>query len=112
MIYELGGHKYKVIKVDKIQRTSQGIDEGFGAVSPSQNVIAILDGMDKTREEENLLHEILHTFNDEYGIGLSERQIVALTGSLFNQFGEILIKTLDKILYKGEYIGGIYILSD
>lgn len=112
MDYEIAGHRYKVIRVDKIKKTSRDTEGAFGAVSVSQNIIAILNSMEKTRGEEILLHEILHTFDNEFGIGLSERQIEALTGSLFNQFGTILIPILDKILIGSEYIGGTYIVYD
>lgn len=53
-----------------------------GTCDLNAGTVAVLDGMSPELTRSTLLHELIHAVSDMFGVGLSERQVVALEGGL------------------------------
>jgi hypothetical protein len=68
-----------------ICRLSDAImQQGAGAAELDHASILLNKDIEKQRQEQRLLHEVLHIISDELELGLGEKQIMGLTAGLYS----------------------------
>tara|TARA_R110002051_G_scaffold318947_1_gene402150 strand:+ start:1967 stop:2287 length:321 start_codon:yes stop_codon:yes gene_type:complete len=77
----IGGHEYEVIFTDLQHEDSS--KELYGRHEVKDNIIYINKNIHKSRQQETLIHEILHAIHFNCGLKHNEGYIDALSNGLF-----------------------------
>ena len=91
----IGGHNY-IIVLDEL---SSGKDNRvlYGRHLVEDNIILINSKIEKSRQQETLIHEILHSIHFNCGLEHDERAIEAISNGLFQLgIGDYLWKKAQK----------------
>ena len=91
----IGGHNY-IIVLDEL---SSGEDNRvlYGRHLVEDNIILINSKIEKSRQQETLIHEILHSIHFNCGLEHDERTIEAISNGLFQLgIGDYLWKKAQK----------------
>ena len=83
MLVKIFGHTYQVIFVDEVENKSYPDHSLMGVCKIADLEIQILDSLPVSRQEETLLHEILHALDAALATNLKEKQIQKLSEGLF-----------------------------
>lgn len=57
-------------------------DDAIGMCETHRQTIRVETGLPRETEEDTLFHEVIHAVDETLGLGLSERQVIALASGL------------------------------
>ena len=83
MLINVLGHKYQVLFVDEVENKSHPAQSLMGVCNSAALEIQILTSMPVSRQEETLLHEILHALDAALSTDLKEKQVHQLSEGLY-----------------------------
>jgi hypothetical protein len=63
-------------------------DDAIGMCETHRQIIRVEKGLPKETEEDTLLHEVIHAVDETLGLGLSERQVIALASGLLAVYND------------------------
>lgn len=76
---QIGGHSFIVKRVDVVDKHNPK----RGEIRYLENQILIDSTMAESRQEQSLLHEILHEIDQQCALGLEERDVWRLAEALY-----------------------------
>jgi len=83
MLIKILGHDHQVLFVDEVDNRSHPGQTLMGVLKSADLEIQILNTMPLSRQEETLLHEVIHAVSFALDINLKEKQVQSLSEGLY-----------------------------
>ena len=83
MLINILGHAYQVLFVDEVDNKSHPANSLMGVCKTADLEIQVLNTLPVSRQEETLLHELLHALGAALDTNLKEKQVHQLSEGLY-----------------------------
>ena len=83
MLINILGHTYQVLFVDEVDNKSHPANSLMGVCKTAEFEIQVLNTLPVSRQEETLLHELLHALDAALDTNFKERQVHQLSEVLY-----------------------------